>query len=74
MVYKNFTRQHRQLGRTTALAVFPLTIAYAVALVLGLFSLESPVDPISDPLLLPVGTAHRCDGAADGHRHGCGPH
>lgn len=48
-MHERFTRQHRQLGRTAALAVFLLTIAYAVTLVLGLLSLRSPEDPIGDP-------------------------
>ncbi|MDK2889623.1 MAG: hypothetical protein PWR21_255 [Methanoculleus sp.] len=48
-MHENFTRQHRRLGRTAALGVFSLMIAYAVTLVLGLLSLESPADPIGDP-------------------------
>jgi hypothetical protein len=37
------------LGRFAAFAVFFLLIAYAVTLVLGFFSLNSPQDPIGDP-------------------------
>jgi len=48
-VHERFTRHHRRLGRTAAWAVFFLLIAYAVTLVLGLLSLESPADPIGDP-------------------------
>lgn len=45
----SFTRQHCSMGRAAAFAVFFLLIAYAVTLVLGLFSLKSPHDPIGDP-------------------------
>jgi len=48
-VHERFTRHHRRLGRTAAWGVFFLLIAYAVTLVLGLLSLESPADPIGDP-------------------------
>ena len=49
MSHEGFTRQHRMLGRAASFAVFFLLIAYAVTLVLGLLSLKSPSDPISDP-------------------------
>lgn len=49
MAHEDFTRQHRRLGRIAAWAVFFLLVAYAVTLVLGLLSLQSPADPIGDP-------------------------
>jgi hypothetical protein len=49
VAHEDFTRQHRRLGRTAAWAVFFLLVAYAVTLVLGLLSLQSPADPIGDP-------------------------
>ncbi|MDD3858379.1 MAG: hypothetical protein PHP43_10080 [Methanoculleus sp.] len=49
MAHEDFTRHHRRLGKTAAWAVFFLLVAYAVTLVLGLLSLESPTDPIGDP-------------------------
>lgn len=48
-MHERFTRQHHQLGRTAALAIFLLTIAYAVTRVPGILSLRSSEDPIGDP-------------------------
>lgn len=49
MSHEGFTAQHRALGRVAAWAVFLLELVYAVTTVLGLLSLKSPQDPISDP-------------------------
>jgi len=49
MSHESFTKQQRMLGRTASFAVTFLLIAYAVILVLGLLSLNSPQDPIGDP-------------------------
>ena len=49
MAHTDFTQQHRAIGRTAAWAVFFLGILYAVITGLGLRSLKSPQDPISDP-------------------------
>ena len=49
MAHTDFTPQHRAIGRTAAWAVFLLGILYAVITILGLRSLKSPQDPISDP-------------------------
>lgn len=49
MPREGFTSHHRSLGRAAAWGIFVLEIVYAVILVLGLLSLESPQDPIGDP-------------------------
>jgi hypothetical protein len=45
-----FTATARRLGIFSAAATFILIIAYAVTLVVGLMSLESPQEPIGDPM------------------------
>lgn len=50
MLDRGFTTQHRLIGRFAAWTVCFLEIVYGIALVLGLFSLKSPQDPIGDPL------------------------
>jgi len=49
LTHEGFTKYHRIVGSAAAFIVSPLLIAYAVTLVLGLFSLKSPLDQISDP-------------------------
>jgi hypothetical protein len=49
LLHEGFTPQLRTIGRAAAWAVFVLDMVYAVILVLGLFSLKSPQDPIGDP-------------------------
>jgi hypothetical protein len=49
MSYEGFTPKHRAIGRAAAWAVFFLLVVYAITLVLGLLSLQSPQDPIGDP-------------------------
>jgi hypothetical protein len=49
MIYKGFTRLDRLIGKTTALALFVLGIIYVVITAIGLLSLKSQLDPISDP-------------------------
>jgi hypothetical protein len=44
-----FTETARRLGIFSAVAVVALQVAYAVSLMLGFLSLESPQDPIGDP-------------------------
>ena len=48
----SFTASARRLGVVSALGTVVLTVTYAVALVAGLLSLESPQQPISGPLFL----------------------
>lgn len=45
-----FTQTARRLGLFSAIATIILMIAYAVTLTVGLLSLESPDDPICDPM------------------------
>lgn len=49
LFHEGFTAQHRILGRFSAYTTCVLLIVYAVTTILGLFSLQSPQDPISDP-------------------------
>jgi hypothetical protein len=49
MFHAGFTARHRAIGRAAAWAAFVLLVAYLPTLVLGLFSLQSPQDPIGDP-------------------------
>ena len=49
MVHGRFTTQHRAIGAFAAWAVSILLVAYAVTMVLGFVSLQSPDDPIGDP-------------------------
>ena len=49
MLHEDFTPQHRILGRAASWAVTAILVVYAVTLVLGLLSLQSPQDPIGDP-------------------------
>jgi hypothetical protein len=49
MSHEGFTLQHRTIGRAAAWAVFCLEILYAVTTALGLLSLKSSQEPISDP-------------------------
>lgn len=49
MPVEGFTARHRQIGMTATWAVSVLLILYAITLILGLISLKSPSDPISDP-------------------------
>jgi hypothetical protein len=51
MSHKDFTAQHRAIGRFAAWAAFLVGQAYAVAALLGFLSLESPQDAIGDPFL-----------------------
>jgi hypothetical protein len=50
MLHKKIMNQHQIIGRFAALAVSFLGVAYAIALVLGLLSLKSSQDTISDPI------------------------
>ena len=45
-----FTATARSLGIISAAATFILLVAYAVTLTVGLLSLESPQEPIGDPM------------------------
>jgi hypothetical protein len=45
-----FSATARMLGIFSAAATFILLVAYAVTLTVGLLSLESPQDPIGDPM------------------------
>ena len=47
--HEGFTEQYRRLGRVAALAVFMLTVIYAITTMLGFLSLKSPQDQIGDP-------------------------
>ncbi len=49
MFHKDFTNLERSIGRTTAFALFFLGIIYIVVTTIGLLSLKSQLDPISDP-------------------------
>ena len=49
MPHKEFTAQHRMLGRVTAWIIFFLIVIYAVTTILGFLSLKSPLDQIGDP-------------------------
>ena len=49
MSHEDFTPQHRMLGRAASWTVTSILVVYAVTLVLGLLSLQSPQDPIGDP-------------------------
>jgi hypothetical protein len=49
MPHKDFTAQHRTIGRAAAWGASSLLVVYAVTLVLGLLSLKSPQEPIGDP-------------------------
>ncbi|MCG8403214.1 MAG: hypothetical protein MJA84_16715 [Firmicutes bacterium] len=49
MLHQDFTKMDRLIGKTTALAIFFLLVMYAVTLTMGLLSLESKLEPISDP-------------------------
>jgi hypothetical protein len=51
MSHKDFTSQHRAIGRAAAWAVFILGMVYVVTTVLGFLSLKSPQDPIGDPFV-----------------------
>lgn len=44
-----FTNRHRVVGMITAWVIAALLILYAITLILGFISLESPDDPIRDP-------------------------
>ncbi|HSA56067.1 MAG TPA: hypothetical protein VLE53_10200 [Gemmatimonadaceae bacterium] len=46
----DFTPAARRLGTGSAVAVVILGLAYAITLVVGFASLESPQDPIGDPM------------------------
>ena len=46
---EGFTARHRQIGMTATWTVSVLLILYAITLILGLISLKSHSDPISDP-------------------------
>jgi len=48
-VREGFTPGHRTVGRTAALSVFVMGVAYAIVTALGFLSLESPQDPIGYP-------------------------
>ena len=45
-----FTATARSFGILSAVATVILLVAYAVTLVVGLLSLESPQEPIGDPM------------------------
>jgi hypothetical protein len=45
-----FSATARRLGILSAAATFILIVAYAVTLIVGLMSLESPQEPIGDPM------------------------
>jgi len=47
--HEGFTAPYRRLGRAAALAVFILTVIYAITTMLGFLSLKSPQDQIGDP-------------------------
>lgn len=49
MFHTDFTSHHRTIGRAAALSACFLEVVYAVTTILGLLSLTSPQDPISDP-------------------------
>ncbi|MBN2088149.1 hypothetical protein JW964_00970 [candidate division KSB1 bacterium] len=49
MHQEGFTAQHRKIGSAAAWVVSFLLFVYAVTIVLGLLSLQSPLDPIGDP-------------------------
>lgn len=49
MHHKDFTSLERVIGRTTAFALFFLGLIYIVITTIGLLSLKSQSDPISDP-------------------------
>lgn len=49
MHHEGFTAQHRKIGSIAAWTVCFLLFVYAVTTVLGLLSLQSPLDPIGDP-------------------------
>lgn len=49
MFHKDFANLDRVIGRTTAFALFFLGIIYIVITTIGLLSLKSQLDPISDP-------------------------
>ena len=49
MPHEGFTKQYRIFGRAAALAVFLLTVIYAITTILGFLSLKSPLDQIGDP-------------------------
>ncbi len=49
MLYKALTDLERRIGTTTAAALFFLGIIYIVVTTIGLLSLKSQLDPISDP-------------------------
>jgi len=49
MSHMDFTQKNRRIGVYSAFAVFILSVAYVVVLVLGFLSLKSPQEPIGDP-------------------------
>jgi hypothetical protein len=49
MTGNDFTARHRLIGMSASWAVSALLILYSSTLVLGLFSLKSPDDPIGNP-------------------------
>lgn len=49
MFHKDFTKLDRLIGKITALTLFWLGIVYLAITSIGLLSLKSPLDPISDP-------------------------